>query len=155
MYLTLTIHTNIGLGEYNSIAMEKAFPRDYSSLDHIFGFITEVASDRTVDEKTMFSIKLATEELFTNMVKYNTGTGNEITIRIKIDKKAVTVELVDVDVDPFDPNTAVEAGVDGAVEDRQIGGLGLRLVRSVVDKLSYEYSNRKMTVTLSKQLEQR
>lgn len=103
----------------------------------------------------MLSIKLATEELFTNMVKYNTGTGNEITIRIEIDKRAVTIELVDVDVDPFDPGAADEAGVNEAVEDRQIGGLGLRLVRSVVDKLSYEYNNRKMTVTLIKQLEQR
>ncbi len=135
--------------------MKKAFPRNYSSLDPIFGFIAETASHHTVDEKTMFSIKLATEELFTNMVKYNTGTGNEITISIDVDKRAVTVRLVDVDVDPFDPEAAVEAGVTGDVEDRQIGGLGLRLVRSVVDKLSYEYKNRIMTVELTKQLEQR
>jgi len=135
--------------------MKKAFPRDYSSLDLIFGFIAEAASHHTVDEKTMFSIKLATEELFTNMVKYNTGTGNEITIIIEVDKRAVTVKLEDVDVDPFDPDSAVEAGVNENVEDRQIGGLGLRLVRSVVDKLSYEYKNRKMTVELIKQLEQR
>ena len=133
--------------------MEKAFPRDYSSLDQIFGFITEAMSDEKADEGTLFSIKLATEELFTNMVKYNVGTGEKITIRINIENGTLSVELIDVDVEPFDPNSADEAGVDEAVENRRIGGLGLRLVRSVVDKLSYEYTDRQMTVKLIKQLE--
>ena len=134
--------------------MEKAFRRDFASLDPIFGFITEALSSRAVDEGFAFAIKLATEELFTNMVKYNSGGGaSEITIRINNRDDMLVVELIDTDVDPFDPNTANEASIEEAVEDRRIGGLGLRLVRSVVDKISYEYKNRKMTVRLFKQLE--
>jgi serine/threonine-protein kinase RsbW len=134
--------------------MEKTFPREFNSLDQIFGFVTERLTDGGADEATLFSIKLATEELFTNMVKYNEA-GNEITIRIDITEGTITVELIDVDVDPFDPDNADEAGVEEKVEDRRIGGLGLRLVRSVVDRISYEYKDRQMTVRLTKQLGQR
>ena len=134
--------------------MEKAFKRDYSSLDDIFGFITEALVKAGANESVAFSMKLATEELFTNMVKYNSGPGNAITIRVDNIDGRLTVELVDEDVDPFDPSAADEASTDEAIEERRIGGLGLRLVRSVVDKISYEYKNRTMTVRLVKQLEQ-
>jgi anti-sigma regulatory factor (Ser/Thr protein kinase) len=132
--------------------MERTFRRDYGSLDQIFGFINEALASQNADEAVVFSIKLATEELFTNMVKYNTGSGNQIKIRTSVRSGELVVELIDDDVDPFDPNDADVARIDEAVEDRRIGGLGLRLVRSVVDRLSYEYKGRRMTVTLVKQL---
>ncbi len=133
--------------------MERAFRRDYRSLDQIFAFVNEALASQNANETVAFSIKLATEELFTNMVKYNTGSTNQIKIRIRVRSGELVVELIDDDVDPFDPNDADVARIDEAVEDRRIGGLGLRLVRSVVDRLSYEYKDRRMTVKLVKQLE--
>ena len=133
--------------------MERAFKRDFGSLDQIFGFITEILSNEGANEGFAFSVKLAVEEMFTNMVKYNTGTGSEITIRADNRDDTLVVELVDDNVEPFDPASAVEASIDDAIEERQIGGLGLRLVRSVVDKITYEYKDRRMTVRLYKQLE--
>ena len=135
--------------------MEKAFRRDYSSLDQIFGFIHEALESENANETVEFALKLATEELFTNMVKYNAGSASQIRIRIGSRRGALVVELIDDDVDPFDPGDADLAGVDEAVEDRRIGGLGLRLVRSVVDRISYSYEckDRRMTVELVKQLD--
>ena len=51
--------------------MEKAFRRDYSSLDQIFGFINEALESENANETVEFALKLATEELFTNMVKWS------------------------------------------------------------------------------------
>ena len=135
--------------------MEKAFRRDYSSLDQIFGFINEALENENANETVVFALKLATEELFTNMVKYNARSAGEIRIRIGNRDGALVVELIDDDVDPFDPHDADVAGVDEEVEDRRIGGLGLRLVRSVVDRISYSYEckDRRMTVELVKQLD--
>jgi anti-sigma regulatory factor (Ser/Thr protein kinase) len=133
--------------------MEKGFRRDFGSLDQIFGFITDALSKEGANEGIAFSIKLAVEELFTNMVKYNTGASNEISISINNNDDTLVVALVDFDVDPFDPKSANEASIDEAIEDRRIGGLGLRLVRSVVDKITYEYKDRQMSVTLFKRLE--
>jgi anti-sigma regulatory factor (Ser/Thr protein kinase) len=135
--------------------MEETFPRSLDSLDRIFDFVTGALNERNADDATLFSIKLATEELFTNMVKYNSGAGNEISIGIDVAGGTITVNLIDNDVDPFDPETADEAGIGGDVEDRRIGGLGLRLVRSVVDKITYEYEGRRMTVRLTRQLGRR
>jgi anti-sigma regulatory factor (Ser/Thr protein kinase) len=133
--------------------MERAFDRDYSALAHVFDFVGGALAGDDAAEAAVFSIKLAVEELFTNMVKYNKGSESQITIRIQRRGGALVVALIDEDVDPFDPDEAETAVADGAIEDRPIGGLGLRLVRSVVDRLSYEYKDRKMTVELVKQLE--
>jgi len=136
--------------------MEKAFRRDYSSLDQIFGLIDEALENENANEAVGFALKLATEELFTNMVKYNSGSASQIRIRIGNRSGALVVELIDDDVDPFDPNDADLADVADTVEDRRIGGLGLRLVRSVVDRISYSYEckDRRMTVELVKRLEE-
>lgn len=132
--------------------MEKSFQRGYASLDSIFEFVTGFLDQAAAGDAVTFSIKLAVEELFTNMVKYNPGSG-EITIRMAREDDAVIVELLDDDVDPFDPANAAEASTDEPIEERRIGGLGLRLVRSAVDKISYEYDNRRMTIRLRKTLE--
>jgi anti-sigma regulatory factor (Ser/Thr protein kinase) len=136
-----------------TMTMEKTFKRDFSSLDPIFRFVTKITSSERANERTDFCVKLAVEELFTNMVKYNSKSATDITIRAASQGGSLVVELIDSDVDPFDPATADEAGVDEALADRRIGGLGLRLVRSVVDRITYEYKNRTMTVTVTKQLE--
>ncbi|MDH3215893.1 MAG: ATP-binding protein [Candidatus Krumholzibacteria bacterium] len=133
--------------------MQESFTREFDSLDEIFAFINRFLATEGLDEKVTFPIDLAVEELFTNMVKYNTGGGNEISISIGKRDDAVVLELIDFDVDPFDPSKAPQANVDDAIEDRRIGGLGLRLVRSVVDKITYEYKNRQMKVSVFKKLE--
>jgi serine/threonine-protein kinase RsbW len=133
--------------------MEEKFERDIESLDGIFAFIGRATSTRAVPESVTLSIHLAVEEIFTNMVKYNTGHGGDISIRVMIDGTRLIVQLVDVDVDPFDPDAQEAVGIDKPLEDRKIGGLGLHLVRSMVDKVAYEYKDRRMKVTVIKNLE--
>jgi anti-sigma regulatory factor (Ser/Thr protein kinase) len=133
--------------------MEQIFKRHFDSLDAVFAFVDRFVGNENVDRGVAFSVNLAVEEVFTNMVKYNTGAGNDIAIRIHTDEGAIVMQLVDSDVDPFDPASAPDAGIDRPMDDRTPGGLGLHLVKSVVDKVSYEYENRQMTVTVIKNLE--
>ena len=134
--------------------MEKKFQRDFKSLDGIFEFIGRFLTDNKIDESLAYSINLAVEELFTNMVRHNTGAGNAISIRMNTEVGRLVVTLVDEDVDPFDPSAVPEPDVDKGIEGRDIGGLGLHLVKSIVDKITYEYKNRQMRVTIEKNLEQ-
>ena len=133
--------------------MERSFKREFASLNGIFIFISEFLNAENIDEGVSFSINLAVEELFTNMVKYNTSSGNEISISIKRTGDSLVLELIDFDVDPFDPATIKEVELGQPIEDRQPGGLGLHLVKSVVDKVTYEYADRQMRVTVIKRLE--
>ena len=133
--------------------MEQVFKRDFSSLDSIFDFAGSFLAAEALSEEVSYAVNLAVEELFTNMVKYNTGGGGDITIRIDREGDDVVMQLVDSDVDPFDPGGIGDVDTSKPMEQRAIGGLGLHLVKSVVDKISYEYNNRRMMVTIVKSLE--
>ncbi len=93
------------------------------------------------------------EEIFTNMVKYNRGSANRIQIGISRDDDRVVVRLTDFDVDPFDPANAPDVDVDLPLEARVPGGLGLHLVKSLADKLTYEYADRVMRVSVVKRIQ--
>ncbi|UCH83711.1 MAG: ATP-binding protein [Candidatus Latescibacterota bacterium] len=134
--------------------MEKEFSRNLDALSDIVEFTDRFLADRNVDESAGWSINLAIEELFTNMVRHNTGAGKPIRIGLNLEDSRLVVQLVDDDVDPFDPSSVPEVNVDEGIDDRAVGGLGLHLVKSIVDKITYEYENRQMKVTIVKNLEQ-
>ena len=132
--------------------MEQTFTRNIDALDQIFAFTGRFVKDERLNENVAYSIDLAVEELFTNMVKYNTGTSRDIAIVIDREKDEVVLQLMDFDVEPFDPTSPVDIDIDQPLEARTPGGLGLHLVKSVVDKITYEYKDRTMKVTVSKNL---
>ncbi len=134
--------------------MEKVFTRDFASLDAIFNFAGRFFDAQGIGDDARFAVNLALEELFTNMVKYNTGGGADIAIRMSREGNDIVMQLVDEDVAPFDPGAIGDVDTDKPMDARQPGGLGLHLVRSVVDEISYEYKARRMTVTITKNLEQ-
>ncbi|HUP24974.1 MAG TPA: ATP-binding protein [Thermoanaerobaculia bacterium] len=130
----------------------RAFGRRIGALEEVFQFLGAFGDREGFDERLQFAIQFVAEELFTNMVKYNTGQGREIEIRIARADGEVRLELVDFDVDPWDPTTAPEVDIRRPAEDRRPGGLGMHLVKSMVDRVTYEYRDRAMCVTVAKRL---
>ena len=124
--------------------------RSLGAIDDLFAFLKGPLEAHDVGERTAFGIQLAAEELFANMVRHNTGGGGFIDCGLEIDDREIHFELVDHDVDPIDPSAWPEADVGRPVEERTPGGLGLHLVRSVVDRITYGYQDREMTVSLVK-----
>lgn len=133
--------------------MERKFDRELSALDNIFGFIAEFIKTSKVDDAIGFSINLAVEELFTNMVKYNPESVNEISISLNKDMNKLIITLIDFDVELFDVTKTKEVNTTQSLQDRQIGGLGIHLAKKMVDEISYEYLNRQSKITLTKKLE--
>jgi serine/threonine-protein kinase RsbW len=129
------------------------FRRDLQSLDEVFRYLREFSVAEKLDEGVEFCINLVVEELFTNMVKYNSGDQDEISISIRREGDRILLDLVDLDVDPFDPSTVGEVDVTLPIEERRAGGLGLHLVKSIVDEITYRYEDREMTVSVIKVLE--
>ncbi|HVS03595.1 MAG TPA: ATP-binding protein [Thermoanaerobaculia bacterium] len=129
---------------------ERCFAKALGSLRDVFDFLDAFVGEHGLDGNAAFYLHLVTEEVFTNMVKYNTMSSHDI--RIAIDKVAdgVALELTDFDVEPFDPGGAAEVDVNAPLERRRPGGLGLHLVRSMTDELAYDYQDRQLKVTAYK-----
>lgn len=87
----------------------------------------------------VFQIGLVVEELGINVVNYayEDGDEHEFSISVASDDRSLTLEIVDGGR-PFDPlEEAPEPDLDASLEDRPIGGLGVYLVRTIMDELSY------------------
>lgn len=133
--------------------MQKKFKRDLSSLDEIFDFIHQFVAGHGIDGSIIFTINLVVEELFTNMVKYNQNNRNDILLQLEADSKALTISLTDFDVPPFDITKTEEVNVGQHLEQRRVGGLGIHLVKQMMDHIHYEYHNGTSKITLIKDLE--
>jgi anti-sigma regulatory factor (Ser/Thr protein kinase) len=134
-------------------AMEKSFKREISALDEIFEWIAAFVSAQQIDQSAAYAVNLAVEELFTNMVKYSTGNTDDILITIGRNGKDLVVTMIDSGVESFDVTKSAEVDVAKRLEDRKPGGLGLHLVKKMVDRLDYEYANQQNKITLIKHLE--
>lgn len=132
--------------------MERSFKRRVETLDPLFAFVEDAAHAHALDPATAFAVNLAVEELFTNMVRHNAGGASDISIRFEKRGGELQVVLTDFDADPFDPTVHPDPDLEHALAERPVGGLGLHLVRQLMDAVHYEHHGRRSTITLTKKL---
>lgn len=84
--------------------------------------------------KAEFQLNLALEELITNAISH--GRATRVDVKLRLAAPGVEAEIVD-DGGPFDPTAAGEADLSGDIADRQVGGLGIHLVRRMVHDLAF------------------
>jgi anti-sigma regulatory factor (Ser/Thr protein kinase) len=130
--------------------MQRRFVRTFDSLDAIFEWVEQGFTDMAVDGALLRPVSFVIEELFTNMVKYNPDGPREILLSLESITNGVTASLVDFDSEPFDVTRAAVPDVHAPIEKREVGGLGLFLIRKMVDSLRYDYADRCSTVTFTR-----
>ena len=131
---------------------QRHFGRSFGSLQGIFDFSSDFFERHGLDRELLPSIDLTLEELFTNMVKYSPAGSATVGVTMTPCDGGVEVTLTDHDVDRFDLTRAPDADTGLPVEERQPGGLGLHLIRRLVDTLQYQYAdeNRESRITFRK-----
>lgn len=99
------------------------------------------------------SLSVALDELLANALSHGMAgrDAGSITVEVELDRERLTVTLTD-DGPPFDPFGATGPDTTQSVEDRPIGGLGIHLVRRLVDELSYQRRDGCNVVVLVKRL---
>lgn len=132
---------------------KRAFAKEIASLDEVFAFLDECFILETIDKRESLAITLVAEELFTSLVRYNSASRTPVIISLERDGHVVHLELVDRDIDRFDPAAVPAADADAPAAARSPGGLGLHLVRAIVDRITFEYENRVMRIQVDKKLE--
>ena len=133
--------------------MERLFKKTLISLNNIFDFINDFMRMNDVDHEIGRSVMLAVEEIYTNLVKHNKKSVNDISIDISIEGKKLTITLIDFDVEHFDITEAIAPDSRQTIQERPTGGMGLQLVRETMDNIYYEYENSNSKITLIKKLD--
>jgi anti-sigma regulatory factor (Ser/Thr protein kinase) len=130
----------------------RTFRRSYDSIKEIFEFTADAFARLQVDPALLQTIDFVLEELFTNMVKYSTMSDAAVRIDLTSIAGGVEVTLTDYDVEPFDVTRSPDVDVGLPIEQRKPGGLGLHLIRRMVDSIEYEYSkeSRRSRITVRK-----
>ncbi|QFR32553.1 ATP-binding protein [Ancylobacter sp. TS-1] len=97
-----------------------------------------------------YRLLLAADEFFNNAVDYGYPDGRPGEIAIHVCRAGEALEMTfSDDGDPFDPFEAPAPDLDGQIEQRRIGGLGVHLVRTLADSFAYRRENGRNVVTLA------
>ena len=129
-------------------------PNDIETIPQLNEFIDTVAEEIGLDMSLTMSLNLAIEEAVVNVMEYAYPEGEQgnVDIEVSADERWLTFIISDNGI-PFDPTTQEDADTTLSAEERPIGGLGIFLVRQLMDSINYQRENGKNILTLSKKME--
>ncbi len=125
----------------------RKFARSVDELTNIVAFTHDFFERENIDASLRYIVDLCVEELFVNMVRYNTETDARILLEMSPRERGIEVSLSDYNVDRFDPREAGGVDTEAPLEQRTAGGLGLYLVLKMADAIHYEYRDRCSKIT--------
>jgi serine/threonine-protein kinase RsbW len=111
---------------------------DIGSVSTVLDALESFADENGIAQAKIMRLNLVLDELITNTISYGFPDGGAGTIHLCVELigGTVNVALTDNGV-PFNPVEAAEPERSGAIEEREVGGLGLKLIRSYVNRLDY------------------
>ncbi len=122
------------------------------SLPQVLTFVDEYLESLDCSMKVQMQIDVAVEEIYVNVASYAYApkTGS-VTIRLEAQDspRAVTITIIDSGI-PYNPLAKEDPDVTLSAEERKIGGLGIYMVKKSMDKMSYEYKNKRNVLKMTK-----
>ncbi len=168
--MTLSVHQFVGEAEQNDdqtmlaiqYKREKknakfhksiTLPNNIEEIPQLNVFIDEVCEAAGLDMSDTMSVNLALEEAVVNVMDYAypANAPGEVTIEAEADDERMKFVITDHGI-PFDPTAKAEVDTTLSLEERPTGGLGIHLVRQIMDSINYERENDKNVLTLRKKL---
>lgn len=124
------------------------------NIEKVTAFVDEQLERLDCSMKAQMQIDIAIDELFGNIAHYayNPEVGSA-TVRVEVVENplAVVITFIDNGV-PYDPLAANEPDTTLSAEERQIGGLGIYMVKKSMDDVSYEYREGKNILKIKKKI---
>jgi sigma-B regulation protein RsbU (phosphoserine phosphatase) len=128
-------------------------PNDVQEVPQLNVFVDEVCEQADFDMSTTLKLNLAIEEAVVNVMNYAypAGEKGDVDIEAMINDEYLVFVISDSGT-PFDPTAKAEVDTTLSVEERGIGGLGIHLIRQIMDTINYERVEGKNVLTLRKKL---
>lgn len=124
------------------------------NLEQVLDFINAQLETLECSPKIQIQIDIAAEEIFVNIANYAYQNHiGEASVLVEVQKEPFSVFITFIDNGiPYDPLTKADPDVTLSAEERNIGGLGIYMVKKSMDDVKYEYSDGKNKLTLVKKL---
>ena len=130
-------------------------PAEAAALEMVNAFIQEKLESINCPKRAKMQMMLAVEEIFVNISSYayHPEVGQaEVGVDIDGDPPTVTIRFLDQGR-PFNPLEKPDADITLSAQEREIGGLGILLVKKIMDQVDYVYENGRNILTIKKELE--
>jgi anti-sigma regulatory factor (Ser/Thr protein kinase) len=135
--------------------MEKSIilANDISEISKLNEFVEEIGNEFSLTPDVVFNVNLVLEEAIVNVINYAypKEKHESIYLSAQLHEGSIVFVLTDTGMQ-FDPTKAPEADITLSLEERPIGGLGIFLIRQIMNEVSYERIDGKNVLTLSKKL---
>ncbi|MFN8625452.1 MAG: ATP-binding protein [Candidatus Binatia bacterium] len=122
-----------------------------TEIERVSRMVEAFGATHGLAHKAIFQLNLALDEILTNVISYafTDGAGHDIVLRLAVIAGQITAEVED-DGQAFNPLDVAPPALDAPLAERPAGGLGLHLVRQVVDRLEYRREGGKNILVLQK-----
>ena len=138
--------------EYHKGALlmeSRIFKADVKELDNLFEYSSSLLKVLGFEKRDVIMINTALEEVFVNVAKYAYEGSGEVEVSLSNDNKKVTFIFRDSGK-PFNPLTKEDPNITATSEEREVGGLGIYMVKNIMDETLYEYKDGHNVLTLVK-----
>ena len=126
---------------------------DIQQIPQLAGFVEAIAQEKKLGHSLSLSLNLALEEAVTNVIMYAYPDGTDGLVDIEAILRDDSLSLIVSDSGiPFDPTEVPDADVSLDAENRTVGGLGIYMVRNIMDSVGYERTEGKNILTMIKKL---
>lgn len=133
-------------------SVSKKFEADTGNFPAVWEFVSQVLAKYGVDEAVLMQIELGVEEVFVNIASYAyPDTKGEALVEVAVEDDIAVLRFTDSGV-AFDPVAAPAPDTGLPAEERQIGGLGIFLVKEMMDDVSYSYEDGRNILFIRKRL---
>ena len=132
---------------------ELTFKNEEQELSRVAAFMEGVCDELQLDMHVAMKLQVAMEEMVTNVIfyAYPEGTSADITLTAESDGKEVAFVLSDTGK-PFDPTAKEDADLDVNPMDREQGGMGILIVKNIMNEVTYERLGDMNQLTMKKKL---
>jgi len=128
---------------------------DLSELKNLNRHLTDWGSSIGLQSDSILRINICLDELFTNIVSYGFKDDLEHIIKFSVnaDDNLLLIHIEDDGI-PFNPLEKIDPDFPANVESAQIGGLGILIIRKLIDNISYERKQGKNRLTMKKSIQE-
>ena len=117
------------------------------SIPQVCEFLESTLLEYGAPPKAVAQVNIAADELFSNIARYSGAADAAVDCRVTAGR--AVIRFMD-DGRPYDPTTQPDPDVTRSAEEREIGGLGIFMVKKTMDRVSYEYVNGRNNLTIEK-----